>query len=599
VSSKEIQAYRFGPFRLDVAERQLLRDGRHVPLTSKVFDILLLLVQNSGRVVLKEELMQQIWPDIVVEENNLTVNMSALRKALGKRDNGPEYIETVPRRGYRFISVVEKVLDESDAVRDVRYASAAVEERASVREQQQQQQVANSLAVLPLTNASSDPNLEYFSDGISESIINSLSRLPQLRVMARNTSFRFRGADVDAQKAGREMNVRAVLVGRVLRLNGRIIISTELVDVADGAQLWGEQYNRKAADILDVQTEIAKEVSEKLRLRLTEDEQKGLAKQPTENIEAYHLYLKGRYFWNKYYMKQVQKGLAYFQQAIDLDPGYALAYAGVADSYYRLSSTQLRPTEAFPRAKAAALKALELDETLSEAHASLGLVKLYYDHDFHGAEMNYRRAIETNPNASLAHQRYGTYLMYMARFEESLREFKLAHELDPLSLQINVNIGSVLLLTRRFGEAVGQYQKTLDIDPNYYPARYGLGCVASAQGNYTEAVSEFEKVYQLEEDNDIALGAMGRAYALAGNKSQAEKALKALKTLAKRKYVSSYSFALVHTGLGQDEQALKAFDKGYEERDDWMVTLNVMLEFEGLRRDTRFKDLLRRIGFAS
>ena len=594
MSNKEIQAYLFGPFRLDVVERQLLRDGRHVPLTAKVFDILLLLVQNRGRIVQKDELMQQIWPDIIVEENNLTVNMSALRKALGKRDNGPEYIETVPRRGYRFISVVERVQDESDAVRDVRYTtSAALEEKASVREQ-----VANSLAVLPLTNASSDPNLEYFSDGISESIINSLSRLPQLRVMARNTSFRFRGPDVDAQKAGREMNVRAVLVGRVLRLNGRIVISTELVNVADGAQLWGEQYNRKAADILDVQTEIAKEVSEKLRLKLTEDERKGLAKQPTENIEAYHLYLKGRYFWNKYYMKQVQKGLAYFQQAIDLDPEYALAYAGVADSYYRLSSTQLRPTEAFPRAKAAAIRALELDETLSEAHASLGLVKLYYDHDFRGAETSYRRAIETNPNASLAHQRYGTYLMYMARFEESMREFKLAYELDPLSLQINVNISTVLLLTRRFEEAIRQYQKTLDIDPNYYPARYGLGCVASAQGNYSEAVSEFEKVYQLEEDNDIALGAMGRAYALVGNKSQAEKVLKALKTLARRKYVSSYSFGLVYTGLGQKDQVLKAFDKGYEERDDWMVTLNVMLEFESMRSDPRFKDLLRRIGFS-
>jgi TolB-like protein/Tfp pilus assembly protein PilF len=594
VSSQEIQAYLFGPYRLDVVERRLLRDGRHVPLTAKVFDILLLLVRNSGRVVHKEELMQEIWPDIIVEENNLTVNMSALRKALGKRDNGPEYIETVPRRGYRFISAVQKVQDESDVRREVSYASAVLEEKVSVREQ-----TMNSLAVLPLTNASADPNLEYFSDGISESIINSLSRLPQLRVMARNTSFRFRGPDVDAQKVGREMNVRAVLVGRVLRLNGRIVISTELVDVADGAQIWGEQYNRKASDILYVQTEIAKEVSEKLRLKLTEDERKGLAKQPTENIEAYHLYLKGRYFWNKYYMKLVQKGLAYFQQAIDIDPDYALAYAGVADSYYRLSSTLLRPGEAFPKAKAAAIKALELDETLSEAHASLGLVKLYYDHDLHGADMNYRRAIEINPNASLAHQRYGSYLMYMARFEESHLEFKLAHELDPLSLQINVNIGSVLLLTHQFEEAVRQYQRTLDIDPNYYPARYGLGCVAAAKGDYGEAVSEFEKVHQLEEDNDIALGAMGRAYALAGNKSQAEKVLRELKTIAKRKYVSSYSYALVYTGLGQKEQALKSLEKGYEERDDWMVTLNVMLEFESLRSEPRFKDLLRRIGFAS
>lgn len=594
MSSKEIQAYLFGPFRMEVVERRLLRDGCHVPLTAKVFDILLLLIRNSGRLVHKEELMKEIWPDIVVEENNLTVNMSALRKALGKRDNGPEYIETVPRRGYRFISAVQTVQDESDTLGDLRYASAVLEEKVSLREQ-----VVNSLAVLPLTNASADPNLEYFSDGISESIINNLSRLPQLRVMARNTSFRFRGPEVDAQRVGRELNVRAVLVGRVLRLNGRIVISTELVDVADGAQIWGEQYNRKASDILDVQTEIAKEVSEKLRLKLTEDERKGLAQQHTENIEAYHLYLKGRYFWNKYYMKWVQKGLAYFQQAIDIDPEYALAYAGVADSYYRLSSTQLRPAEAFPRAKAAAIKALELDETLFEAHASLGLVKVYYDHDFPGAEMHYKRALEINPNASLAHQRYGSYLMLMGRFEESIPQFKLAQELDPLSLLINVNIGSVLMLTSQFEEATKQHQKTLDIDPNYYPAHFGLGCVAALKGDFKEAISEFQKVCQLEEDSDVPFGYMGRVYALSGEKSKAEKVLSELKAKAKRKYISSYSLALVYAGLGQKDEACEWLEKAYEEKDDWLVVLKVVPEFDSLRAEPRFKKLLRRIGFAS
>jgi TolB-like protein/Flp pilus assembly protein TadD len=591
VRSKEITAYLFGPFRLEIVERRLLRDGSHVPLTAKVFDILLLLVRNSGRLVHKDELMKEIWPDIVVEENNLTVNMSALRKALGKRDNGPEYIETVPRRGYRFISALQTVRGQNDILAD---ASAVLEEKVSLREQ-----VANSLAVLPLTNASADPNLEYFSDGISESIINNLSRLPQLRVMARNTSFRFRGPEVDAQRVGRELNVRAVLVGRVLRLNGRIVISAELVDVADGAQIWGEQYNRQASDILNVQTEIAKEVSENLRLKLTEDERKGLAQQPTQNIEAYHLYLKGRYLWNKYYMKSVQKGLAYFQQAIDIDPEYALAYAGVADSYYRLSSTQLRPTEALPKAKAAAIKALELDETLSEAHASLGLVKIYYDHDFSGAEMHYQRALEINPNASMARQRYGSYLMLMGRFEESLTQYKLAQRLDPLSLLINVNIGVVLMLTSRFEEAKRQHQKTLDIDPNYYPAHYGLGYVAALTGDFSEAISRFEKVCQLEEDSDIPYGYIGRIYALLGDKSKAEKVLSELKSKAKRKYISSYSLALVYEALGQKDQACEWLEKAYEEKDDWLVVLNVVPEFKSLREEPRFQDLLRRIGFLS
>jgi TolB-like protein len=267
------------------------------------------------------------------------------------------------------------------------------------------EQVISSLAVLPLANTSDDPNLEYLSDGITESIINNLSQLPSLKVMARSTVFRYKGEKAAPVEVARELAVRAVLVGRVLQMGDRLVVRIELVDAADGSQLWGEQYDRPLSDIFAVQGEIAHRVSEKLRLKLTSEERRRLAKRYTDNTEAYQLYLKGRYFWNKYSTEWVQKGIERFQQAIAIAPTYALAYAGLADSYFRLSDTHLPPNEALPKAKAAAMKAVELDEELSEAHASLGLIKVYYDHDWPGAETEYLRAIELKPNSSIAHQR--------------------------------------------------------------------------------------------------------------------------------------------------------------------------------------------------
>jgi len=567
------QIYEFGPFRLNPAARTLLCNGEPVSLTAKVFDLLLMLVQNSGRVIEKAELLKSVWQDAFVEENNLTVSVAALRKALGETPREYLYIETIPKRGYHFIAQVREVRDEN--------VDRAID----------------SIAILPLANTSDDPDLAYLSDGITESIINSLSQLPYLKVMARSTVFRYRQPDVDPRLAGLEMRVRAVLVGRVLHLGDKLVVKTELVDVADGSQIWGEQYNRPASDIFSVQEEIAKEVSEKLRLKLTSEERLRLSKRYTANTEAYHLYLKGRYLLTRHTTELSIKAIEFFERAIEIDPNYALAYAGIADSYFSLSAVHLPPKKALPMSKAAAIKAIEIDDELADAHISMGLIKVWYDHDWRGAEKEYKRAIELNPGAALAHQRYATYLAFIGRLDEAMLELKRAQELDPLSLQTNVNMGTLLSVMHQYERAINQLKKTLEIDLNYYPAHYALGCAYIQTGNFDEAIAAFEQVCRLEEDSHIALGYIGHAYAREGKTDEAERVLKELKELSKQQYISPYSIALVYIGLEQRDEAFKWLEKTYEDQNDMLVWLKIAPEVDSLRSDPRFADLMLRVGF--
>jgi TolB-like protein len=373
--------------------------------------------------------MKRVWPDVEVEENNLTGNIYALRRALAEH----QYIETVPRRGYRFTADVKKVRVEDVKLID----SSGAETKVVIRESVSiTRRAIDSLAVLPFVNAAADPDMEYLSDGITESIINNLSQLPALRVMARSTVFRYKGHESDPQDVGRDLGVRAILLGRVVQLRDRISVLAELVDVADGSQLWGAQYNRQFSDIFAIQEEIAQEISEKSRLRLTRIEKERLNQRYTENVEAYREYLKGRYFWNKRSAEGVRKAIEYFQQAIEMDPTYALAYVGLADSYASLAYyliNPLPPREVMPKAKAAAMKSLEIDETLAEGHASLGAIKTYYDWDWPGAESEFQHALQLNPGYALAHYWYGVFLTAMERFEEGFAELRWAQELDPLS----------------------------------------------------------------------------------------------------------------------------------------------------------------------
>jgi TolB-like protein/Tfp pilus assembly protein PilF len=455
----------------------------------------------------------------------------------------------------------------------------------------------NSLAVLPLENSRADQNLEYFSDGVTESIINILSHLPHLKVMARSTVFRYKGEEVDVREVGRTLGVRAVLTGRVMQVGESIVLNFELVDVIDGSQIWGEQFTHRLSDILTVQEEVARTVTERLQLKLTGEETKLLAKRYTKNTSAYQKYLKGRYFWNKYSEETLRKSIEYFQQAIRIDSDYALAYAGLSDAYFRLSNLYLSPTEALPKARAAALKAVEIDPHLAEAHASLGIVKVYYEHDWSGAEAEYRRAIGINPGSALAHQRYGMYLMMMCRFDEAIIKLKLAQELDPLSLQTGVVLANCWNLMGNHERALEQLRNTLELDPDYHPAHVALGWVYIRMGKIREAIAELKHSFQLQENN-LALGLLGYAYAISGQKKEAGGILKELKNRSLRKYVSPYKMAIIYAGLGEIEDAFKWLDKLFDDHSEWLVMLKVVPELDSLRSTPRFIKLLKRVGFS-
>ena len=455
-----------------------------------------------------------------------------------------------------------------------------------------------SIAVLPLANASNDPNTEYLSDGITESIINTLSQLPDLKVMARTTVFRYKGQLSDPQKVGRELGVRAVLTGRITQRGDTLIVQAELMDVSDGSQLWGEQYNRKLADVLSVQEDISREISAKLRLRLTSEEERRLAKRYTENSDAYQLYLKGLFHQNTRTEQGLKTSIDYFEQAIAKEPRYALAYTGLADSYSYLGNLNLlRPDEASTKAKTAAMQALNIDDGLAEAHTSLAYVKMNYDWDWAGADREYQRAIELNPGYPRAHSLYAWCLSARGRFNEGLAEIKRALELDPFSPAENNNVGWHLHMARRDDEAIPQFRKTMAIDPTFVRVHYYLGLAYEQKKMYGEAISQFEKWVTLAEGNPSSQAALAQAYAVAGRRLEARKLTNELEDLKKDKYVSSYELAVIYVGLGETDQALRSLQQAYEERDGWLAGwVKVDPRLDSLRSEPRFRELLRRLG---
>jgi len=461
------------------------------------------------------------------------------------------------------------------------------------------QPAINSLAVLPFVNTSANPSTEYLSDGITESVINNLSQLPSLRVMARSTVFRYKGKEADAQKVGQELGVGAVLTGRLLERGDSLVIQTELMDVSKGTQLWGAQYNRRVADLLAVQEDISREISERLRLRLTGEEKLHLAKPPTINNEAYQLYLQGRYWWNKRNPEALQKGLQFFQQAVDKDHGYALAYVGIADSYNLLAIyglDALPPREAMPKAKAAALKALELDPTLGEAHVSLAMVLTLYDWDFPAAEKEFKRAIELNPGYPSAHGQYATYLAAMGRLEEAIVELHRALEFDPLSLGSRHYLARTLHWAGRNDEAIAEERKVLEMDPNFYLSHHLLGEILLEKGQKEEAMAELRRALELAPGNLLSLADIGHAQGAMGNRVEAMKILQRLSDKSKQRYIPAFYFAEVYAGLGQKDQAFEWLEKAYQERSNYLLLLKTGRLMVPLYSDPRYQDLVRRVG---
>ncbi len=454
----------------------------------------------------------------------------------------------------------------------------------------------SSIAVLPFTNVNKDADMEYLSDGISESLINSLSQLPDVKVIARSTAFTYKGKEIDLKEVAKALGVEAILTGRVTQRGENLLISVELVNASDKTQMWGEQYDRKMSDLLAIQREIAREIVENLKSKVSGAE-KGLAKHSTESNEAYQLYLKGRFYWNKRTPEALKTSIEYFHQAIEKDPGFALAYAGLADSYV-VPANRLPPVEAMPKAKAAAMRALELDETLAEAHASLARVLASYDWDWTGAEKEFKRAIELNPRYATAHQWYGGYLEAMGRHNEAIAERKRAQELDPLSLIINFELGLAYYYARDYDQAIEQFQKTLDLDQNFPPANSFLPAAYEQKGMYREAIAGFKTAIPLRGGSEVSFlsSGLGHVYAVSGNKSEARAVLDELKQVSGEEYVPATSIALVYAGLGERDQAFAWLDKGYEQRAFQMQWLKIEPKWDSLRSDPRFQDLLRRVG---
>ena len=618
------QLYEFGPFRLDPAERKLLRGSQIVPLTPKAFDTLLLLVRNSGHLLEKDEFIRTLWPDTVVEEGSISNNIFVLRKALGE---DPAFIETVPRRGYRFLGAVRQLPHAAPKHREEPLevavpgsASFPAKKRRPWRSRaglgiaavallvslasagwfyriaRRGGETIDSVAVLAFVNSGDDPNAEYLSDGITENLINSLSQLPNLKVMSRDSAFRFKGKETDPQAVGRQLGVRAIFKGKVMQHGDTLGISAELIDTRDGSHIWGQQYERKLADLDALRQEVAGEMASALRMRLTGAEEKRLTKSYTANPEAYQDYLKGRYWWNKGTEEGFDKGIEFFQRAIAKDSTYAQAYSGLADCYSSLAEFGLiSAREGYLRAKDAALKAVELDDALAEAHTSLALIKTSYDWDWSGADKEFQQAIALKPSYADAHRLRAEALWQMGRLDEAIAETKLTLELDPLSLGDNAILGQEFFLAREYDRAIEQERQVLELDPNSIDAYYFQGVAYVKKSMYKEGMAEFEKGVAISPVNTEALTGLGYGYAVTGRRAEALKVLEKLNQLSKHEYVSAVWRAKIYAGLEEKDKAFEWLEEAYEDRSIvsvGFIKTNPM--FDPLRSDPRYADLLRR-----
>ena len=459
----------------------------------------------------------------------------------------------------------------------------------------------NSVAVLPFANTSGDPNAEYLSDGITEGIIDKLSGLPNLKVISRTSSFRYKQREIEPQKVAKELGVEALVTGRVVQRGDDLSVSAELVDAREDKQLWGEQYSRKLADIASVQQEIASAISGNLRVRLTSEDKTRFAKSSATNPEAYQLYLKGRYHANQESAAGLKKAVQYFEEAIDEDPGYALAYAGLADSYSTLGGgwQYLAPSDSFPKAKAAAMKSLELDDTLAEAHAALGYAA-FFDWDWPTTEREFKRAIELNPNSAVSHVRYAEYLGTKARFNEGMEEGQRAQELDPLSATIATELGFAYLYTRQYDESIAQFQKALDLEPNAAALRASLAWVYAMKGMYPQALAEYDTIADQDKvvavENNSTAGGLGWVYAVSGRRADALKIAREFRDLSSHAYVDFYAVAEIYAGLGDKDEAFWLLEKAYQQHSPTMCFLRADWFWYGMRSDPRYADLLRRMG---
>jgi TolB-like protein/DNA-binding winged helix-turn-helix (wHTH) protein/Tfp pilus assembly protein PilF len=613
VNEVDPKIYKFGPFHVDLEQRLLFRGDAPISLTQKAFDTLAILVARQGKVVDKSELIKLVWPETFVEENNLTQNISTLRKALGEG----EYIETIPRRGYRFVMVAEDPVPAVSALRadsepiqshSVRrmprwiwgvFAIAAIVGLAYFtsmyfRHRRSAEHPMDSLVVLPFMNLSANPDNEYFSDGLTEEITNVLAHIEGLRVIARTSAFQFKGKALDIRAIGRQLHVGAVLEGSVRRERNRLRVTAQLNDAEGGFHIWSQTYDKDEGDTFKIQEDISRQIAHKVRPNGSSLP----VVAGSTNLEAYNLYLKGRYYWNKGGADHLKTAMDYLQKAIAKDPGFALAWSSLADCYASASDGIAPPRDALSKARATAERALALDRNLGEAYVPLARVKVQYDWDWAGAERDFRQALQLNPGYATAHQKYGQYLAAMGRFDEAFAELKRAQELDPVSLHVQANLGRVYRWSRQYDKALEQLHAAFAMDSNYaYPHLYA-GLAYMFQSKFPEAAGEFQIMLKLEGAHyPWALAYLGYTYALWGKRAEAEGLVEQLTELSKHGYLPAGAMAEIYVGLGDKGRAFHWLAKAVDERDTDVVMLKVDPLFDPIRSDPRFADLLRRVNF--
>lgn len=641
--------YEFGPFRLDPAEHMLLRDGRPVALRPKEFAVLVALVETHGHVCTKDELMNGIWPGQFVEEGNLMRHISTLRKVLGDTSEEPQYVETVPKVGYRFVArvktleplsdaivmehhTIERIVTEEEIVPNGHEDSASAVTvspllKTEIKDDKRRRLLAlaiivlclagvtlaltgrwignrartvpavGSLAILPFRPIGAAKEDEYLGLGMADALITKLSNVRQVTVRPTSAVRKYDAPNQDPVSAGRELRVDAVIEGSVQRVGEQTRVTVQLVSVRDSKPLWAETFDEQFTNIFVLQDRISEQVARALMLRLSVEEQERLHQRQTENAEAYQNYLKGRFFWNKRTRESMKKGIEYFEQAIRADPEYALAHAGLADSYSVLSQFgELSAHDAMPKSKSAALTAIKIDDRLAEAHASLALVHEVYEWDWKGAEAEFNRAIELNPNYANAHHWYAMFLSAMGRHDEALAKIRRAKELDPVSLIISTNEGWILFCSRQYDAAIEQLQKTVELDPNFANAHYKLALVYEAKGMHKQAVEEFLNDDALSGEGQEMVTAQQTAYSESGWRGFGRQQLSQLNKDAKEGYVSPRSFVFAYLQLGDKDRAFEWLEKAYQERSELLLYLKVDPRFDPLRSDPRFDNLLRRVG---
>lgn len=644
---------RFGIYQVDVRTSELWKQGRKIKLQEQPCRILAILLERRGEVVTREELRNRLWSDdtFVDFDHSLNTAIMRLREALSDSSDNPRFIETLPRHGYRFIAPIEE-LDGSEHEKAAEVHSTATAEgsphfpqsgpaiplsagqvtrhggsrptasrlaiiigsllatlivalivvrlrplrRGSGTSSQANQ--IKSLVVLPFENLSGDKDQQYFTDGMTDELIAHLAKIRSLRVISRTSSMEYKDSHKALSQIAHDLNVDAVVEGTVLRSGNQVRITAELVQVATDRHLWAESYESQLGDVLGLQSQVASAIVNEIRINLTPEEQQRLASTRSVSGESYENYLKGRYYWNKRSQEGLTKAIDYFQLAIEKDPNYALAYAGLADCYSIIGSAivgTVPSQDVAPKAKAAAVKALQLDDTLAEAQTSLATVRFNYDWDWAGAASGFQRSIELNPSYATAYQRYSLYLMAMGRANESLAQMTRARDLDPLSISMNFSLGWRLYLARKYDQAIEQLQNTLEMDPNFALPRMVLGQAYEQKNAYPQALAELQKAVGISHDSPQMLGALGHAYGASGNRSDAEKVLVKLTEQSKKQYVSPFYMAIVYVGLAENDKAVDWLEKAYMDRSNAIIFSKVDPQLDPLRSTPRFQALLHRL----